>query len=285
MRAAAESSTLAVTRLNDALFLVTGAGGNVVVLNQRDGALMVNGGMRERSAELLRVVKEQTSGRRVLTLFNTDWHQEHTGSNEALGEGGTRIIAHENTKLWMGAEIICAWQKDRVYKPRPKEARPSESFYTTGKMTFGKEEIRYGHLGQAHTDGDMYVFFPNSNILVTGDAFSVGSYPILDWTTGGWIGGLTDATRTLVGLVDDKTRVIPGSGPVRGKAELQAQFEMVGTMRTRLIDLMRKGMPVREWIAAKPTKEFDERWGDPQLFITNAYPGLWNHVREIGGIV
>src|SRR5262249_3102456 len=159
----------------------------------------------EYSADLLKFVSGQPGANRIQALFNTHWHLEHTGSNESIGKAGAKIIAHENTKLWMGAEIIVAWQKGRVYKPRPKHARPNETCYSTGKMMFGKEEIRYGHLGQAHTDGDIYVFFPNSNILVTGDVFSVGSYPVLDWTTGGWIGGLTDATRTLVGLTDDQT--------------------------------------------------------------------------------
>jgi cyclase len=223
-------------------------------------------------------------GTPVQALFNTHWHLENTGSNETLGKAGAKIIAHENTKLWMGAEIVVPWQK-RTYKPRPKEARPTQSFYTTGKMTFGKEEIQYGYLGQAHTDGDIYVFLPGPNILMTGDVFSVGSYPILDYSTGGWIGGLTDATRTLAGLGDAQTRVVPGIGPVQTKADLQAQLDMLGTMRTRFIEMMRKGMSAKDMLAAAPTREFDARWGNPQLFITNAYPGLWGHVREIGGIV
>jgi glyoxylase-like metal-dependent hydrolase (beta-lactamase superfamily II) len=184
----------------------------------------------------------------------------------------------------MGAEIISMWQH-RTYQPRPKEARPTSTFYTTGKMMFGKEEVQYGYLGQAHTDGDIYVFFPGPNILMTGDVFTVGTYPILDYTTGGWIGGLSDATKTLVGLVDAQTRVIPGNGPVQAKSDLEAQANMCATMRTRFVEMMRKGMSAKDMLAAAPTKEFDEKWGDPVLFITNAYPGLWGHVREIGGIV
>ncbi len=230
------------------------------------------------------MVAAQAEGRPVRVLFNTHWHLENTGSNEMLAKAGARIIAHENTKLWMGAEIVSQWQK-RTYKPRPKEARPNETFYTTGKIEFGSEEIRYGHLGQAHTDGDIYVFLPGPNILMTGDAFAVGSYPILDYPTGGWIGGLTDATRILAGLTDAQTKVIPGIGPVQSMVEVQAQLEMLGTMRTRFFEMMRKGMSAKDMLAAKPTREFDARWGDPELFITNAYPGLWGHVREIGGIV
>ena len=131
----------------------------------------------------------------------------------------------------------------------------------------------------------MYVFFPGPNILMTGDVFSVGSYPILDYTTGGWIGGLSDACKTLLGVGDAQTRIIPGKGPVQTRADLQAQADMCATMRTRFVEMMRKGMSAKDMLAAAPTKEFDARWGDPQLFITNAYPGLWGHVREIGGIV
>jgi len=275
---------LTTTKLADNFMLVGGAGCNVVLLNTADGVLMVDGGMAEHSADLLKLISGQSDSARVQVLFNTHWHLDHTGSNESVAARGAKIVAHENTKLWMGAEIISMWEK-RTYKPRPKDARPNTTFYTTGKMTFGKQDIQYGYLGQAHTDGDMYVFFPGPNILMTGDVFSVGSYPILDYTTGGWIGGLSDACKTLLGVGDAQTRIIPGKGPVQTRADLQAQADMCATMRTRFVEMMRKGMSAKDMLAAAPTKEFDARWGDPQLFITNAYPGLWGHVREIGGIV
>jgi len=278
------NSQITVTKLAENYTLLSGAGSNVLVLNGPEGVLMVDGGLADHSADLLKAVTGLSPNGRIQALFNTHWHVEHTGSNEAVAKSGAKIIAHENTKLWMGAEIISMWQH-RTYQPRPKEARPNTTFYTTAKMDFGKEEIRYGYLGQAHTDGDIYVFFPGPNILMTGDVFTVGSYPILDYTTGGWIGGLSDATKTLAGLTDAQTRVIPGNGPVQTKADVDAQANMCATMRTRFVELMRKGMSAKEMLAAVPTKEFDARWGNPELFITNAYPGLWGHVREIGGIV
>jgi cyclase len=278
-RAAFAQTSLTTTKLTDNITLISGAGSNVLVLNTPDGVLMVDGGASERSADLLKLV-----GGRVQVLFNTHWHLDHTGSNELIAKTGAKIVSHENTKLWMGAEIISMWEH-KTYQPRPKEARPNSTFYTTGKTTFGKEEIRYGYLGQAHTDGDIYVFFPGPNILVTGDVFTVGGYPIMDYTTGGWIGGLSDASKTLAGLGDAQTRVIPGSGPVQTHADLQAQADMCAEMRTRFVGMMRKGMSAKDMLASAPTKEFDARWGDPQLFILNAYPGLWAHVREIGGIV
>ena len=121
---------------------------------------------------------ERTGGKRVQALFNTDWHAEHTGSNETLGKAGATIIAHEHTKQYLGAEIFVDWQ-NRTYKPLPPQALPNQTFYTSGKMTASApERIEYGHLGQAHTDGEIYVFFPASNVLVAGDVLSVGKYPI-----------------------------------------------------------------------------------------------------------
>jgi glyoxylase-like metal-dependent hydrolase (beta-lactamase superfamily II) len=275
---------LVATKLADRYILLTGTGCNVLMVTGPDGVLLVDGGTAERSPELLRVVAAQANGARVQTLINTHWHLEHTGSNETLGRAGATIVAHENTKLWMGAEIVSKWQ-NRTYAPRPKEARPTRTFYGRETIAFGGERIELGHLGQAHTDGDIYAFFPGPNILMTGDVCSVGRYPILDYSTHGWIGGLADASRTLLGLTNAQTRVIPGTGPVQTQADLQAQVDMLATMRTRLVELMRKGMGVKDMLAAAPTKEFDERWGDPELFITNAYPGLWGHVRELGGIV
>jgi len=279
-----DRSQITATKLADNYTLLTGAGCNALVVNGPEGLLLVDGGLAEHSTEVLKNLTGLAPEGRVQALFNTHWHLEHTGFNDTAAKTGAKIIAHENTKLWMGAEIVSVWQH-RTYQPRPKEARPNTTFYTTAKIMFGKEEVRYGYLGQAHTDGDIYVFFPGPNILMTGDVFTVGSYPILDYSTGGWIGGLSEASKTLAGLADAQTRVIPGNGPIQAKADLDAQMNMCGTMRTRFVEMMRKGMSAKDMLAAAPTKEFDARWGNPELFITNAYPGLWGHVRELGGIV
>jgi glyoxylase-like metal-dependent hydrolase (beta-lactamase superfamily II) len=245
---------------------------------------MVNGGTAERSAELLKLAVELAGGKPIQTLFNTDWHLDITGSNDTLGKAGARIIAHENTRLWMSTEFHVQWQ-NRTYKPRAKEALPNQTFYTTAKMSFAGQDVQYGQLGQAHTDGDIFVYFPGPNILMTGDVFTVGAYPVLDWSTGGWIGGLSEAHRTLLALTNADTRVVPGLGPVQAKADLEGLAEMTSTMRTRFVDLMRKGMSAGDMFRAAPTKDYDAKWGDPKQFIANAYPGLWNHVRELGGIV
>ena len=130
------SGQIGTSKVADNFTLINGAGSNVLVLNGPEGALMVDGGLAEHSADLLKTVTGQSPAGRIQALFNTHWHPEVTGSNDLLGKSGAKIIAHENTRLWMGAEIISMWQH-RTYPPRPKDARPNTTFYTTGKMMFG----------------------------------------------------------------------------------------------------------------------------------------------------
>jgi glyoxylase-like metal-dependent hydrolase (beta-lactamase superfamily II) len=281
---AAQTSPLTTTALNDHLQLISGAGGNVLLVSSGDGLVLVNGGAAERSNELLKIVASRAQGKPLATLFNTDWCADHTGSNEAIGSIGAQIIAHEHTKQYLANDQFVEWQK-RTYKAKPKAAWPTKTFYTKGSITAGTERIDYGHLGQAHTDGDIYVHLPASNVLMTGDVMTVGKYPIADYTTGGWLGGLLTATKTLLDLSNTETRVIPGTGPVQTRADLQAQFDMLTTLRERLPKMMRQGMSANDMLAAGATKEFDAKWGDPKLFVPVTYRGLWLHVRELGGIV
>ena len=275
---------IAATRLTPKLLVLTGAGGNVVVLDDPDGLLMVNGGRREQSADLRQAIARECGGRRIVTLFNTDWHPHHTGSNESLAATGTRILAHEHTRQYLGAELVIDWEK-RTYPPLPARALPTETFYTSGAMTFGREHVDYRYLGQAHTDGDVAVFFPAANVLVAGDVVTVGQYPIPDYASGGWIGGLVTATKTLLDMSNAETRIVPGTGPIQTRADLQTQYDMLSTLRDRFIKMMRQGMGVDEMIATAATREFDARWGRPEPFIPVVCRGMWLHVRELGGIV
>ena len=283
--ARSEPEPIVAVPLSDNIVQITGAGGNVVAVTGPDGVLLVDSGVEERSKDLLKAVRKLPGGQHIHTLINTHWHWDHTGGNERLGKDKVKIIAHENTKLWLGADFYCDWQDNRHYTPRPKVALPTETFYTSGQMTANGQDIVYGYLPRAHTDSDIYVFFPKANVLVAGGLVSVGAYPVLDYTTGGWIGGMDDASKALVGIANKDTRIVPGIGPVQTYADLQAQSEMLHTMHERLVDLMRKGIGTDDLAAHPPTEEFNAKWGDPQLFLANAYRGMWGHVRELGKIV
>jgi len=283
-RASAQQSSLTKTSLGEHFFIVSGAGNNVLVYDSPDGVLTVDGGSPEHSAELLQFISAETGGKPVRVLFNTHWHRESTGSNETLGAAGTKIIGHVNTKLWLGAEIDVQWQK-KVYPPLPKSARPSETFYTTGKMTFGGEAVEYGYMLQAHTDTDIYVYFPGPNILMTGDVVAYDKYPVLDWSTGGWITGMVEGQKTLLAVANAQTKIVPGMGPAITRADLEAQLEKITTIRDSFLKAFRQGKSPQEMQDEGLTKDFDAQWGDPAQFLSNTYRGMWGHVREVGGIV
>lgn len=270
-----------LTPLGPKLTLLSGGGGNVVVFDSPDGVLLVDGGSPEQSANVLAAVRTLTGASSVHTLFNTHWHWDQTGSNRTLGPAGTRIIAHENTRLWLGTDADVKWQK-RVYPRLPAKARPNQTFYTTGTLAFGGEQIDYGYLAQAHTDSDIYVHFRKANVVVAGDVLSAGAYPIIDYSTGGWIGGLADATRQLLALGNAGTQFIPGTGPVLALADVQAERDMLLAVQQRLAKLLAQGMSVADMIQAAPTHDYDAKWGDASLFIANAWPGLVARARELG---
>ncbi len=267
---------LAAAPLTDSLTLITGAGANVVAARGPDGALMVDGGLEDRSAALLKLVSKATGTRSVRTLINTHWHPEQSGSNERLGKSGARIISHVNTKLWLQRRIVVAWRSSS-YGPLAPKALPTETTYTNGALALGDEQVEYGYLQQAHTDGDLYVLFRKANVLVAGGVVSSEGWPILDYETGGWIGGLVAGLDKLLKLADDNTRIVPANGPVITRADLQAQRTMYFTLYDRLVKSLTQGLGPDETAATEPAKEFNPQWGDARPFVLMAFKSLWGH--------
>ena len=274
--ARARPPAITANRLNDHLVVFAGAGANVAVAHGPDGVLMVDGGLPDRSGDLLDAVYKETKAKRVHTLINTHWHPEQTGSNERLGKSGVKIIAHENTKRWLEYPQTEPGH-DKAYGPLSPKARPNETVYTNGNLTFAGEQVDYAYVLQAHTDGDLYVYFRDSNVLVTGGIVSNEGWPIIDYQTGGWIGGLVDGLKTLDGVINDRTQIVPANGPLMTRADLKAQHDMYATIQDRLGKLLRRGFGPDEVLAQAPTKEFDARWGDSKLFVTLAFKSLWGH--------
>lgn len=262
--------------LPGSLFLISRAGGNVVVGHDEQGALMVDGGTAERVSELHKLALRETGTKRIHTLINTHWHPEQTGSNERLGKAGAKIIAHENTRLWLTVPNPLVGQSG-TYGPLPAAARPNATTYASGSLRLGAEQVDYGYLLQAHTDGDLYVHFRQANVLVAGDVACNDGWPVIDWRTGGWIGGMVDGLTKLIALSDASTRIVPGRGPVLTRADLETQRAQYATIFERLEALMRQGKGPDEALAENPTKEFNASRGDPTLFVTLAFQSMWGH--------
>jgi glyoxylase-like metal-dependent hydrolase (beta-lactamase superfamily II) len=275
---------LTVTDLGADLALISGAGANVVVLAGADGLLLVDGGAARHAAALTRVLGERWPGRRVEMLFNSNWREEHTGANSSMRAAGATVMAHENTKLWLGSDFFVEWE-DRHYTPRPAAELPNKTFYKSGSVDFGGRRVEYWYVPRAHTDGDVAVFFSDANVLAASDLLSVGRYPVPDYATGGWIGGLVDASKKLLDATDAKTRIVAADGGVYGRTELEAQHEMCTAVRMQAAQAFRVGMSLADFVASQPTAAFDERWGDPRQFLPLVYKGGFAHLRELGGVI
>src|SRR5215831_4832316 len=272
--ATALQSSGGVTKLTDALSLLTGVGTNVLALSTADGMILVDSGAPQYGRSLI------ASTARIRTVFNTHFHLENTGSNEALGQAGAKILAHENTRQWMATPYWVP-AEDRYEKARPTAAHPTETFYTSGSLKTDTEQIDYGCLIAAHTSGDIYVFFRNSNVLAVGDVVSPVRDPELDYFTGAWIGGRVDALDQLLKLSDDNTRIVPGYGPVMSRAELKTERDMMAAIYERTLDRVREGDSAEDMLKAGVMNGLTRSFKDPKKFLYEVHKGLWAHHNKL----
>jgi cyclase len=270
----------ALVPFSDRLSLVTSGGTNVIALSTGQDLVLVDSGDSQFSDRLLASLRQLSSGGPIQTVFNTHWHPENTGANELLRRGGAAIIAHENTKLWMSTPVWVP-ADDRYRPPRPKNAHPTQTFRVDGSMTAGRERIDYGYLIEAHTSGDIYVFFRDSNVLAAGDVASPARDPELDYFTGAWVGGRVDAMSRLLALCDANTRIVPGYGPVMNRAELQAERDMMKTIYDRAVDRVRQGDDADDMLKADVLKGLTRTWKDPRTFLYDVNKGLWAHHNKL----
>jgi glyoxylase-like metal-dependent hydrolase (beta-lactamase superfamily II) len=276
--------------LNGRLSLVTTGGTNVLALSTDEGLVLVDSGTPEFSDALMASVRQFSSGglrprqgsggQGVTTLFNTHWHLENTAGNSALRQAGATIVAHENTRLWMATPT---WMpdEDRYRQPRTKDAQPDKTFFVDGSMTAGSERIDYGYLIEAHTNGDIYVFFRNANVLAVGDVASPSRDPEMDYLTGAWIGGRVDAMDRLLKLADANTRIVPGFGSVMTRAELQTERDVMKTIYDRTVDRVREGDYFEDMLKAGVMNGLARTWKDPRKFLHDLHKGLWAHHNKL----
>ena len=264
-----------ITPVTDELSMLTGAGGNILVRSTDGGLVLVDSGAAEHRDALLATLRELSGDGRVRALFNTHWHLDQVGSNEAFGGAGAAIVAHEKTRLRLATDYYLP-AEDRFRKALPAEGHPTESFYTRGETALG-ERIEYGYLLEAHTDGDIYVFFRDSNVVAVGDAVSPVRDPELDWFGGGWIGGRVDSLALLLEISDDDTRFVPSYGPVIGRADVQAEHDLMVTLFERTTELLRMGRSAEDMLAEGVMDGLGRVFDDPLKFLYDAHKSLWGH--------
>ena len=240
-----------------------------------DGLVLVDSGAPKNGDRVLAALKGN-----VTTLFNTHYHLDSTGNNEVFAAAGAKIIAHEHTRQWMSTDYWVP-AENRYEKARPKAARPTETFQATGTLKAGSNQIDYGHLPLAHTDGDIYVFFKTSNVLAVGDIASPLRDPALDYFTGAWIGGRVDAMDTILRLSNEQTKIVPGSGPVMTRAEFKAERDMMEEVRSRVWKHILQGESPKEMLDGGIMNGLTRTWKDPYKFLYDAAKGMFAHHNKL----
>ena len=275
-----------VRRLTDRMAVVDGGGSNVLAFFTGEGFVLVDGGAPK---SFDKIMASLGANAQVTTLFNTHHHIDQTGNNELFStgtqgtprSGGPAIIAHKRTLEWMSADH---WIQadERFEKARPKSARPTDTFLTTGSLKTGGEQIDFGYLPLAHTNGDIYVHFRNANVLAVGDVASPLRDPALDYVSGAWIGGRVDSMDVLLTLANEQTRIVPAYGPVLSKAQFKAERDVMEEVRRRLFDQVREGDGPKDMLERGVLKGLARTWNDPYKFLYDAAKGLWAHHDKLG---
>ena len=278
-RASQQSGGNALRKLTDKIAVIDVGGSNVVAFST-DGVVLVDTGAPRTADALTAALNGFATNRKVQTVFNTHYHLDHTANNETFSSAGARIIAHDRTRQWMSTDYWLPDQ-DRFEKARPKAAWPTELFFNTGSMEAGGEHIDYGYLIMAHTSGDIYVHFKDSNVLVVGDVASPVNDPELDWNTGAWIGGRVDAMDVLLRISNDQTKIVPGAGPVMTRTEFKAERDVMEEVRARLFKEVREGDGPRDMLEEGVLKGLARTWKDPYKFLYAAAKGLWAHHNKL----
>lgn len=270
---------LSITPVAGNVYMVQrpGGGGNIGVQVGPDGVLLVDSLFAPLANRLVAAVKQVTD-QEIRFLINTHIHGDHTGGNENLAAMGVLIFAHDNTRLHFLEERSRIPRAGGSFSAQqPAAARPLITFNDTVSFHLNGEEVRAFLAPPAHTDGDVFVYFPESDVLHLGDVYRTTSYPIIDVYNGGTLKGTIAAMDMAIELAGPETKVIPGHGlEIVGRDELVEFRDMILDIQGQVLTMIREGKKLDEVMAARPTAAYDAKWTDdpgwgPQDFVPIVY--------------
>jgi cyclase len=231
---------------------------------------MIDAGSALALTALLEAVKTATKSTRVNTLINTHWHPDQTGANEAVGKSGGIIVAHEKTKTMVSNTVYSAIGFTNRVPPLAKEGRPTKAVRGDGTLEFAGQQIEYGYMPAAHTDGDLFVHVPKLNLLAVGGVVSAEEWPLLDYKNGAWLGGRVRALERLARVVKPDTRVVPASGRMMTGTDIVRHRDMYQKLFATMIGYLNMGLGPEDAVVRNPLKEYEKEFGDPKEFTYGA---------------
>lgn len=266
-----EKPTVNSKELTAGVYLISGKGGNLTVSIGDDGTFLVD----DKFAPMTEVIVEEIKklgGDVPRFVLNTHWHGDHTGGNLNLNNKGSVIVAHNNVRKRLSQDTFMKAFKRKV-PASPAAALPVVTFSSEITFHLNNTTLEITHIPPSHTDGDSVVFFKELNLLSTGDIFFNGFYPFIDTDHGGSLKGMVAAANTLLNMVDDKTIIVPGHGPVANKADLINYRDALQLAYNKLSTLKKAGKTLEQALAENPLAELDKEWSDG-LFDTNKWISL-----------
>jgi glyoxylase-like metal-dependent hydrolase (beta-lactamase superfamily II) len=267
------------TKLNVNMYVIHGAGGNVILSVGNDGIILVDDQYAPVTEKLKAVIANLTD-KPIKFVINTHLHPDHVGGNERLGEGGAIIVSHDNVRKRLSSDQFFEFINMTI-PALSEKGLPIITF--SENMTFyqNDEEIKITHLDNGHTDGDSAVYFTKNNVIHVGDDFSDRSYPLMDLSSGGSIDGLISSLKKILLMINKDTKVIGGHSGISNQTKVKDYLNMLINVQDNINNMIKEGKTLDEIIKSKPTSKYNTIYYDhsfikPKDLVTNIYMSLHN---------
>ena len=244
-------------------YYLQGAGGNIGLSIGDDGVVMIDDQFAPLTDKILEAIRELNDGE-IRFVINTHVHPDHTGGNENLGNMGILILARDEVRVRLSAS-------------QPESALPVLTYSDAITIHLNGEEVYAFPVPPAHTDGDTFIHFRDSDVIHAGDVFRTTAFPVIDTNNGGTLDGTLSALGVLIGTAGPDTKIVPGHGEVSSRMDVMGFRDMILDVKSKVAPMVERGLSYEEVASANPTSAYNARYGDSERFLRAVYS-------ELGGL-
>ena len=242
------------------VYYLEGRGGNIGLSIGEDGIIMIDDQFAPLTEKIVAAIRSLSDGE-IRFLINTHVHGDHTGGNENLGNMGVLILARDEIRV-------------RLAQQAPAAALPVLTYSDAITIHLNGEEVYAFPVPSAHTDGDTFIHFKDSDVVHTGDVFRTTAFPVIDTNNGGTLKGTLEALGRLIGVAGPNTKILPGHGVVSNREDVIGFRDMVLDVSGQVEELLARNMSYQQVAAVDPTAGYNAQYGDPDRFLRALYTEL-----------